>query len=221
METLPRDLLFNLLLHLKTPALLKLCNSDKRLYHFCDESNEYFWQQKVLQDYQTAPAKPNNISWKRYYIQLGWKHVPVYFEFDLIGEIWITEEDTANDILRKSNRLFRSFDPDTQPEYLSIGSKLLYWEQPLQSEQQKDQTVTKDVYDNISKLIYFSQSYLNQVAMSSFMGPIIPNPLQSVKPIAASTAANYQAIQQILNAPVPPGNQPATSVGSRIFAGRG
>ncbi len=44
METLPRDLLFNILLHLKNSDLLNLCNINKRLYNFRDGTNEYFWQ---------------------------------------------------------------------------------------------------------------------------------------------------------------------------------
>ena len=221
METLPRDLLFDLLLYLKNADLLNLCNSNKQLYNFCDESNERFWQQKVLFDYQNQPLppKPANTSWKRFYIQLGknlFKQIPVYYESELIGQIWISTEDKTQDLLHKSNNLFRTFYPDEDPDYLSNGTNALYWQQPLYEDQHDNRVLPKDIYDNTNRLIYFSKSYLNQVALSSFHGPSIPNPLQSINinrtPLSR---ANFERLFDTFNSSA--NTQANTSVSGSLY----
>ena len=164
METLPRDLLFDLLLYLKNSHLLNLCNSNKQLYNFCDESNERFWQQKVYFDYQNQPIppKPNNLSWKRFYIQLGTNHfkqIPIYYDEELIGHIWISRDDTTQKILDNSNNLFRLIYPDDYPADLRNKAALdspnrLYWYKPLHQYIHKDKPLSRDMYNTINELIY-------------------------------------------------------------------
>ena len=163
METLPSDLLFDLLLYLKNSHLLNLCNVNKQFYTFCDESNEQFWRQKVLIDYQerNIPDKPNNISWKEYYIRLGtnyFKEVPIFYGNDLIGHIWISRDDTTNNILYNSNRLFKSVYPNENP--LELTNELmnsdedLYWKNPLNEQLHNDKFLSLDTYNLTNRLIY-------------------------------------------------------------------
>lgn len=171
METLPRDILFNILLHLKNSNLLNLCNTNSRLYNFCSESNEYFWQRKVLVDYQNRKIlpKPANLSWKQYYIELGTtnnfiKQIPVYFEQNRIGYIWISVNDTEADILKNSNKLFLLKYPHDNPVLLDndiFGS--LHWYQPLTVEGQ-DKIISKEDYNRTQKLIYTLTGYMERDA---------------------------------------------------------
>ena len=183
METLPHDLLFDLLLHLKDVDLLNLCFSNKRLAQICDENNDYFWQQKTLLDYFDIPPKSNNISWKRYYVQLGTNHlkrIPIYYEDELLGYIWISRDDTPQKILQTSNELFKSLYPNERPMSLrnqaEPGSpEELYWNVPLFEYDEPDQPqrkhmhskplLTREMYNGTSKLTYM-QIALNRPTFS-------------------------------------------------------
>ena len=173
METLPRDLLFDLLLHLKNTNLLNLCNTNKRLAQFCDESNDYFWQQKVLLDYSDIPPKPNNISWKRYYVQLGTNHlkrIPLYYNEELLGHIWISRDDTTKKILQISNQIFKLRYPNDYPVNLTNGAhftspEYLSWKLPLYELVHLDQPLLREMYNGTHKLVYLSMSGLSRATL--------------------------------------------------------
>ncbi len=128
METLSKENLSEILSHLSGADLLNLCAINKQLSTFCDESNTYFWQKKVLRDYNNIPPKSTNISWKRFYIELGTSHnyikpVPIKYigkekrVIDL-GRIWINNTDNSNKLLENANKLFKSRFPHDNPNGL-------------------------------------------------------------------------------------------------------
>lgn len=131
METLSRDTLFQLLLNLSGSDLLNICAINRTLSLFCDESNDFLWKTKALQDYQNIPNKPDNISWKRYYILLGTtnrfiKEVLVTYRTETqetIGTIWINNTDTPSNIINSANKLFISKYPNDDPIYLFFIGK--------------------------------------------------------------------------------------------------
>ena len=67
LTSLPRDSLYEILLHLRGVNLLNFCIVNKSLYHICSDQ---FWQQKTLFDFG-EPIKPLSLSWSHYYIQLS------------------------------------------------------------------------------------------------------------------------------------------------------
>ena len=170
METLSRDLLFDLLLHLQGANLLNLCNSNKQLFNFCNDTNDYFWQNKILLDYSDIPTKPANISWKRYYIQLGTNHlkqIPLYYDEELLGYIWINRDDTPNKIRQTSNQIFKLRYPNDYPislrndaEFDSAAS--IYWKHPLNEYIDSEQPLSREMYNGTSKLTYIPIRRLDQ-----------------------------------------------------------
>ena len=133
METLPRNTLFEILLYLSGADLLNFCSTYTIISSVCDENNDDFWKMKVVNDYpnQNIPNKPNNISWKRFYILLGTsrryiKQIPVTFDNPLndnieqIGQIWINYTDPPGKILGLANNLFINKYPNYDPLQLTI-----------------------------------------------------------------------------------------------------
>ena len=106
--SLPRDLLIELLLSMKTADLLNLCSSNRQLENLCN--NENFWRQKVQQLNLNIP-KVFNKSWKQHFIDLtSTKSVPltIFNNGDRIGTLKIKYTDTIETVLNNANELFFS-----------------------------------------------------------------------------------------------------------------
>ena len=183
METLSRENLFEILLHLSGANLLNLCVINKQLTSFCDESNTYFWQLKVLQDYSNIPPKPKFVSWKRFYIELGTTSnyiKPIKITYVgrakrtlTIGILWINNQDDKNQLLEKANRMFKTQFPKDHPDGVyALGSmesrtindneyptykELIYWRNPLDSPVLMKYTL--DFYSTIYELNYYTTAF--------------------------------------------------------------
>lgn len=179
LETLPRDILFQILLNLKGAALLNLCNTNRSLFNFCQESNDYFWQQKVLLDYQDKKGlpKPNHLGWKQYYIELGTtqnfiKQIPVSVDEKEIGYIWISVNNTEREILDSSNKLFLRYYPKGDPISLSNDVlRSLEWRDPLKI-QATNTMIQKRDYDKTKYLDYRLTWALSHRAIMGIMSNI-------------------------------------------------
>ena len=110
---LPYNNLFEILLNTETSELVKLCPRHSNINKICND--DYFWQLKLLRDYQ-ANTKPEQLSWKQYYMWLYIpKQIPVYESettvyrripiVNLLGTITIKRTETLQDLLNKSNLL--------------------------------------------------------------------------------------------------------------------
>ena len=104
------DTLMNILVHTKTPELVNLCLANSTINNICN--SDYFWQLKVDKDFNYG-NKPDNISWKQYYMWLYQsKEVPVtVFKMtrgtirlfkETIGTIIIKRTDTLLDVVSKA-----------------------------------------------------------------------------------------------------------------------
>lgn len=142
METLSHDTVFQLLTHLSKADLLNICTLNTTFASFCDAQNEYFWQTKVLQDYSNVPPKPDNISWKRFYILLGTtrqfiKQIPIVYDDSHIDHIWINNTDTLDQIRSNANQIFLKQYPNDDPDELRMsgGDLFIYWRKPISAPQ--------------------------------------------------------------------------------------
>ena len=124
LTSLPPDMLSELVLSLRGVDLLNLCQSNRSLRNFCTEA---LWQQKTLLDFSHS-VKPPNLSWAQYYIRLSantikrlnvaiWKHIDLPplshapwpargVERTILGPLWITKENTLNDIISRAIDLY-------------------------------------------------------------------------------------------------------------------
>ena len=164
METLSYELIFELLLRLENQNLFNLCSVNVALSTFCQ--NDCFWKQKVLLDYPDA-ADRDNSTWKQFYIVLSRDHnkpIPVYYNGQLVGTIWISDTNTLDEILSTANRLFLAKFHEDIPYSLSLMDnlrELLNWSTPTINARISDQNVT-NYYSRSQKLIYKSMSEIRR-----------------------------------------------------------
>lgn len=173
METLAQDTVFEILLHLSGADLLTFCATNRAIASFCDEQNEYFWQLKVLNDYgdRNISNKPNNLSWKRFYLLIGtnfMKQIPLTYLISTssvinpttppqlvpLGSIWINRDDIPEQILQRANKLFTAQYPNDNPRELILrGNNIdMFWLNPLSNSQLFN--VRPNFYDLANQLIY-------------------------------------------------------------------
>ena len=164
METLSYELIFELLLMLENQNLFNLCSANVSLSAFCQ--NDCFWKQKVLLDYPDA-ADRDNLTWKQFYILLSREHnkpIPVYYNNQLVGTVWISDNDTLDDILSTANRLFLSKFPEDIPYSLSLmdnSRELLNWSTPTINPRISTQNIT-NYYSQSQKLMYKNMSEIRR-----------------------------------------------------------
>ena len=124
METLSRDTISELLSYLSRADLLNFCAINKTISSLCDENNKNFWRTKVLNDYKNVPNKPDNLSWKRFYILLGTtrqfiKRIPIIYDNHnvktVLDKIWINNTDKPGKIFLLANQIFNSKYPNDCP----------------------------------------------------------------------------------------------------------
>lgn len=176
METLSRDTVFQLLLNLSGANLLNFCATNTTISSICDERNDYFWRTKVFNDYSNVPNKPDNLSWKRFYILLGTtrqfiKQVPITYkdrqlnEWITLGQIWINNTDTPDQILLRANQIFLKRYPNDDPDQLTIVNNKFYifWSKPISAPQLFNFNPT--YYNMIQQLRYVPASSVPRGAM--------------------------------------------------------
>lgn len=61
----PADITYSIMLQASLPELIKLCKTERAAFNICD--NPRFWQKKLQLDYPNL-QKPNDVDWKRFYI---------------------------------------------------------------------------------------------------------------------------------------------------------
>lgn len=202
METIPHNIFFEILLKLSGADLLNFCSTNVTISSICDESNDYFWNKKVLNDYidQNIPNKPGNISWKRFYILLGTsrryiKKVPVTYQIadniEQLGHIWINYTDTPNKILRLTNNLFINKYPNDHPDSLVLIMNNLemdmFWINPISNPDQVT-NFDEDYYNLVTELRYYTSSFFTlrqrvrakEAQAQNFFQPIIQPVIQPI-----------------------------------------
>lgn len=117
--SLPRELVQELLLSMDTSVLLNFCSTNKEFRNLCN--NEFFWQQKVSQLGQVSP-KPNNLSWKQYFINLtNFKTIPIYIypQPQPVAQLYVSYDDSISKLVEEANKLmYQNSDTNTPPNTL-------------------------------------------------------------------------------------------------------
>ena len=116
MELVPVDIYKEIITKLSHANLLNFCNVNKIMSTLFSESNEEFWHIKTINDYKKMPRKPENMSWKRFYVELGTtnnfiKSVSMEYisRIDFDGDdlyVSISKPDSAEDLLRQIVDIF-------------------------------------------------------------------------------------------------------------------
>ena len=113
MQNLSSDTLLQILYSLTGVDLFNTCKTNRKIYSCCKENNDFFWKSKVLSDYdgKNIPDKPTDISWKRFYIDLGTtntyiKQVKIYYRIFYVGSIWINYTNKIHEIISRANTVF-------------------------------------------------------------------------------------------------------------------
>ncbi len=117
--SLPQELVHELLLAMDTAVLLNFCNTNREFQNLCN--NEFFWQQKVQQLGPSA-QKPNNLSWKQYFINLtNFKTIPIYISQQPrpVAQLYISYDDTISKLVEEANKIMvQNSDTNTPPSIL-------------------------------------------------------------------------------------------------------
>ena len=113
---LPRDNIIDILVKTDTSQLSTLCSSHSSINQICNDEN--FWRLKLNHDFRLY-NKPENLTWKDYYMWLYIpKQIPVYGT-SRIGTISVRRTESLRDLINKGNQLYLSVFGNS-PEKLHI-----------------------------------------------------------------------------------------------------
>lgn len=124
---LPRDILYEILLHTEPKTLISSCATNKSIANICNDEN--FWTNKIQVDFELISNywrsdtltkllpngsiliqnKPRSISFKRFYFDLLNDHLrPIVVtstldQLDLPSFIWVRDIDSINSIIAQLN----------------------------------------------------------------------------------------------------------------------
>ncbi len=99
METISKDLFYELLNHLNIKALLELCITNKQFNKLCN--NETLWRMRLKRDYPNI--KINN-NYKQGYLDLynkDTRSIPIYYNDTYIIDLWVNKYDNFETIIEK------------------------------------------------------------------------------------------------------------------------
>ncbi len=104
MESIPQELLIEIMLNLEITDILNLCQLNKNISKLCN--NNEFWRLKSQRDYLNyTQTKSRNITWKEFYLhRANPRKIPIIYAQNAftripIGGIWIKLQDTPEQIV--------------------------------------------------------------------------------------------------------------------------
>lgn len=121
MESIPKELLFEIMLNLNITDILNFCQLDKNITQICN--NNEFWRLKSHRDYlQYTLTKARNITWKEFYWnranprKISIIYAPNAFTRIPIGGIWIKVSDTHEQVIANVFNLVNLVANDMKPK---------------------------------------------------------------------------------------------------------
>lgn len=112
-ESLPDEILFNVLVNLGLPDLLNLCQTSRRVYNICQDDT--LWYQRIIREFPwEINSKPGGQTWEEWYIYVyNHQDIPVYRNGKLLGTVRIQNNDPTSTFGRLE-------------QYLDDASQIIY-----------------------------------------------------------------------------------------------
>ena len=112
-ESLPDEILFNVLVDLDLTDLLRLCQTSKRVYAICQD--DFLWYRRTIKEFPwEINSKQQDETWERLYMYAyNNQEIPVYRTGKLLGKVKIQNNDPTS--------TFGKLEP-----YLDDASQIVY-----------------------------------------------------------------------------------------------
>lgn len=156
MQSIPRDLFFEILEHLDISDIIKYCSTNSRFNSYCRETN--LWSRLFQRDYpgfETTNAQQDYLNLFRKNTRL----IPIYVNDVCVTDLWIDNTDTYKTIISKLQEIWTPLNRSQLIlEFKSgdtvIGSGLLYHMMLMRPSSEPITSVY--IYDTLKKYDIFT-----------------------------------------------------------------